>query len=120
MTVEVWLKPGQVLGPPQVAVGFGDTLGTRLFTAATYLCDAPPAGDRSGGRYRCQLAELPLTPGRYCLTLNAGPVHAAWADMIDQAVWFDVTAADYYGNGRLPNPDWGRFLVRSHWKEVDG
>jgi lipopolysaccharide transport system ATP-binding protein len=120
VTVEVSLNPAHPLTQPQVAVGFDDTLGTRLFTAATYLCAAPPASGPAVHRYVCRLAELPLTPGRYCLTLNAGPLHAAWTDVIDQAVWFDVSAADFYGNGRLPNPDWGRFLVRSSWKAVEG
>jgi hypothetical protein len=39
--------------------------------------------------------------------------------MIDQAVWFDVSATDFYGNGRLPNPDWGRCLVRTQWTDAE-
>ena len=72
------------------------------------------------GRVRravCRLPELPLGPGRYCLTLNAGPRQWVWSDVIDQALWFEVTASDFYGNGKLPNPDWGRFLVRSQWSD---
>ena len=49
------------------------------------------------------------------LTVNAGPRQWVWTDMIDQALWFEVSATDFYGNGKLPNPDWGRFLVRSQW-----
>ena len=36
--------------------------------------------------------------------------------MIDQAIWFDVLESDFYGNGRIPNSDWGRVLVRSCWE----
>jgi hypothetical protein len=36
--------------------------------------------------------------------------------VIDQAVWFDVIETDFYDNGRIPNPDWGRFLMRSRWE----
>ncbi len=115
VAVEVWLDPACPVRQPQVAVGFDDTLGTRLFTAATYLTDSVAGAEGAPQRYLCRLDQLPLTPGRYCLTLNAGPHGAFWTDVIDQAVWFDVTAADFYGNGRLPNPDWGRFLVRSRW-----
>ena len=78
-----------------------------------------PSGTNRFRRVVCYLDQLPLTPGRYCLTLNAGPPHALWSDMVDQALWFDVEATDYYGNGRLPNPDWGRFLVRSRWEAVE-
>ena len=28
-------------------------------------------------------------------------------------------ATDFYGNGKHPNPDWGRFLVRSQWSDVE-
>ena len=38
--------------------------------------------------------------------------------MIDQALWFDVLEDDFFGNGRVPNPDWGPFLVRSKWEPV--
>jgi lipopolysaccharide transport system ATP-binding protein len=119
VAVEVELLTNHGIAQPQIAVGFDDTLGTRLFTAATYLTDAPPKTDRSARRFLCRLERLPLTPGRYCLTVNAGPLHAAWADMIDQALWFDVLAADFYGNGRLPNPEWGRFLLPSQWSTVE-
>lgn len=100
------------------AIGVDDILGCRLFTAATYLSDSLPSPDRTMRRLRCTLDELPLCPGRYCLTLNAGPRHNVWADMIDQALWFEVIGTDFYGNGRLPNPDWGRLLVRSDWSET--
>ena len=115
VAIELGVHPACPTTQPHFAVGFDDTLGTRLFTAATYLTDSAPAPDKGIGRIVCRLDQLPLTPGRYCLTLNAGPRHAVWTDVVDQAVWFDVVPADFYGNGRLPNPDWGRFLVRSHW-----
>jgi lipopolysaccharide transport system ATP-binding protein len=102
------------IAQPHFAVGFEDTFGSRLFTAATYLS---PATGR-GRQVRCRLHELPLAPGRYALTLNAGPQANFWADMIDQAVWFDVVGTDFYGNGRIPNAEWGRILVRSEWRQV--
>jgi lipopolysaccharide transport system ATP-binding protein len=116
VAIELAVRPGCPVAEPHFAVGFEDTFGCRLFTVATYLSDAAPAAVRRAGRVVCHVEQLPLTPGRYCLTLNAGPQHAAWTDVIDQAVWFEVTATDFYGNGRLPNLDWGRFLVRSRWE----
>lgn len=104
---------------PHIAVGFDDSLGCRIFTAATYLTDTAPAALRRHGHLVCRLAELPLAPGRYCLTLNAGPQGGQWIDVVDQALWFEVAPSDYYGNGKLPNPDWGRCLVRSRWAEAE-
>jgi hypothetical protein len=118
VTIEIEIAADCPLGDYHVAVGFDDILGCRLFTAATYLSESLPSPDRTMRRFRCTLGELPLCPGRYGITLNAGPRTNVWTDMIDQALWFEVTATDFYGNGRLPNPDWGRFLVRSAWDPV--
>ncbi len=118
VTIEVEIAPEAPPGDYHVAIGFDDVHGCRLFTAATYLSDSLPSPDRTMRRFRCTLDELPLCPGRYALTLNAGPRANVWTDMIDQAVWLEVTATDFYGNGKLPNPDWGRFLVRSQWEPI--
>jgi lipopolysaccharide transport system ATP-binding protein len=119
MNVELWVQPECPLAELHFAVGFEDSLSRRLFTAATYLSPSGLQTWREGRPVVCRLDQLPLTPGRYCLTLNSGPLHGAWTDVIDQAVWFDILPADFYGNGKLPNPDWGRFLVHSHWDVKD-
>jgi lipopolysaccharide transport system ATP-binding protein len=118
VTVELTVDPGCDLDHLHFAAGFDDTLSCRLFTLATYLTDSWHPRRGRVRRVLCRLPELPLGPGRYSLTINAGPRHWVWTDMIDQALWFDVTATDFYGNGRLPNPDWGRFLVRSQWADA--
>jgi lipopolysaccharide transport system ATP-binding protein len=119
VSIELELDARCRVPAPQFAIGVDDNLGCRLLTAATYLSDSPPPRFGRTRRLVCHINELALLPGRYCLTLNAGPVENPWTDMIDQAVWFNVEAADFYGNGRLPNPDWGRFLVRSTWDKVE-
>jgi hypothetical protein len=116
VTVEVEMAADCVPGDYHVAVGIDDMLGCRLLTAATYLSDSLPQPDRTMRKFRCTVDELPLCPGRYSLTLNAGPRNNVWTDMIDQALWFEVAASDFYGNGRMPNSDWGRVLIRSDWE----
>jgi lipopolysaccharide transport system ATP-binding protein len=116
IAVELAIDPACDIEHLHFAVGFDDTLGTRLFTLATYLTDTWQPTRSRVARAVCHLGELPLGPGRYCLTINAGPRANVWTDVIDQALWFDITATDFYGNGRLPNADWGRFLVRSRWQ----
>jgi lipopolysaccharide transport system ATP-binding protein len=115
VSIALCVDPRCPIAAPEFGVGIDDVHGNRLFTAATYLSDsvAAPAGKVPGTV--CHLDHLPLTPGRYAITLNAGTRYAAWTDVIDQALWFDVIPTDYYGNGRVPNPEWGRYLVRSRW-----
>ncbi len=102
----------------QVALIIEDCFGSRLFTLGTYLTDSvlPVLSHRQ--RLRCFVEELALPPGRYALTLWAGPIQDVEMDAIQQAAMFDVVEDDYYGNGRLPNSARGRFLVRSHWSVV--
>lgn len=114
VTFEVSLDPRCGFVDPQVAIGIEDQFGCRVFTLATYLAEQSP-DVRRASRLVCKLGELPLAPGRYAVTVNAGPVHDAWGDVVDQGLWFDVSANDFYGNGRMPNADWGRVLMRSNW-----
>jgi hypothetical protein len=116
VAVELGVHPACTTGLLHFAVGFDDGLGTRLFTAATYLTDTELLADRTNQRVVCRLDLLPLAPGRYCLTLNGGPKHAVWTDVVDQALWFEVVPADFYRNGKLPRAEGGRFLIRSRWK----
>jgi lipopolysaccharide transport system ATP-binding protein len=116
MAVELSVIPDCPVREPHFAIGYEDPLGCRLFTVATYLSKEMKESLRATGRLVCHIDELPLAPGRYCLSVNAGPKHAVWSDFIDQAAWFDVLATDFYGNGRTPNPDWGRVLMRSTWR----
>jgi lipopolysaccharide transport system ATP-binding protein len=116
MLIELEVNPNHRISRPHFAVGFEDMLGCRLFTLATYLTDTWPTGGTTAQRLVCRLEQLPLCPGRYSITLNSGPREWVWTDVIDQAVWFDVLESDFYGNGRIPNSDWGRVLVRSCWE----
>jgi lipopolysaccharide transport system ATP-binding protein len=114
--IEIEVDPCCTISRPHFAVGFEDMLGCRLFTAATYLTETWSPDNHRPRRVTCRIDQLPLTPGRYSISLNAGPREWVWTDVIDQAVWVDVLENDFYGNGRIPNPDWGRFLVRSSWE----
>jgi lipopolysaccharide transport system ATP-binding protein len=118
--IELEVDPHCPVSRPHFAIGFEDMMGCRLFTVATYLTDSWSPNGCQPRRVICRLDQLPLTPGRYSITLNAGPRGAVWMDMIDQAAWFDVIETDFYGNGRLPDPTWGRFLVHSDWEILTG
>jgi len=114
--IELELDPSCTLSKVHFAIGFEDMLGCRLSTVATYLTDSWSPDGSQPRRVICRVDQLPLTPGRYSISLNAGPLEWPWTDFIDQAVWFDVLANDFYGNGRIPSADWGRFLARSRWR----
>ncbi len=98
------------------AIGIDDHYGNRLMTTSTLHTQHADKGLGGPGRVVCRLADAPFFPGRYGMTLYAGPAYAWGTDVIEPALWFDVVPADFYGNGRLPRPEFGRFLVRSDWR----
>ena len=119
MLIELEVDPRWKTLSPHFAVGFDDTYGCRLFTVATYLTASWSTHLSQPRWVVCRVDQLPLCPGRYSITLNAGPSEARWMDMIDQAAWFAIEPTDFYENGRIPHPDWGRFLVRSTWQPTE-
>jgi lipopolysaccharide transport system ATP-binding protein len=118
LTLELEAETPSGTGHLDFAVVAEDAFGSRLFMVGTHLADSVLT-TREGARHvLCRLGGLPLAPGRYALSLMAGPQLRMDADAIDQAAWFDVLESDYYGNGRLPEARRGPFLMRSQWEEV--
>jgi lipopolysaccharide transport system ATP-binding protein len=112
---EITFDPITPLNDPQFGIGVDDSLGTRVFSLATYLSNTqlPPLTDRC--IVACEVSDLFLAPGRYYLSLSAGTTNNNLIDALDNAVAFDVEAADYFGNGRVCTPNLGKVLMRSSW-----
>jgi hypothetical protein len=96
-----------------------DSAGTRLFTFGTHLSSS--CVETTGGlrRLQCAIGPMMLAPGRYTITLVAGPIYNFEVDSIEQAATFELLPADVHGNGRLPNPGQGVMLARSSWNALD-
>jgi lipopolysaccharide transport system ATP-binding protein len=118
LTVELAAEAPEGLAYLHFAVIVEDAFGGRLVTVGSHLTPSVLSPRKGPRRVVCRLDELPLAPGRYALTLFAGPQVRMDADAIDQAAWFDVIESDFYGNGRLPEAQRGCFLMRSQWEEV--
>src|SRR5204862_300380 len=118
ITFELLVDPADGTAHLHFGVIVEDAFGTKLFTVGSYLSDSvlPPLLGPS--RVISRLDQLDLAPGRYALSLIAGPIGKVNTEVIDQAAWFDVVEADFYGNGRLPEAQRGRFLKRSRWEVV--
>jgi lipopolysaccharide transport system ATP-binding protein len=115
MVIELIIEDHSSNAELNIAVVYEDPLGGRLFTLGTHLSDTGAILAEGTKRVICFLDELPIAPGRYCLSLEAIPPREEPIDSIDQAVWFDVNPTDYYGSGRSPHVARGRFVARSRW-----
>jgi lipopolysaccharide transport system ATP-binding protein len=99
-----------------IGLVFEDSFGHPLFTVGTYLSESGPLAMNNRGRVIGHVDHLPLSPGNYCLSIHAYRPHDDQPiDAVNHAMWIEVTAADYYGNGVVPQARRGRFVVRSQW-----
>lgn len=121
LTIEFDLKLERAADTPQLGAGVDDQWGQRVFSVGSFLApDDLPALPAGASTVRCHIPAVPLTPGRYTLSLSIGYALAELADQVEGVVAFDVEAGDYFGNGRLPSADLGQTLVRSGWSVTGG
>jgi lipopolysaccharide transport system ATP-binding protein len=66
----------------------------------------------------CHFDELPLMPGRYLIDLYLGD-ESRTADVVIDALSFEVTACDVFGTGKLPSSASGPILWRARWSLLD-
>jgi lipopolysaccharide transport system ATP-binding protein len=118
-TVELMAAPAAGHTELHFGIQVEDSLGRRLFTVATYLSASRVRPVACPKRIRCHVNELPLPPGRYRISLHAGPWNHVEQEILEEAIWFDVNPSDFYKNGRMPRSLRGLFLVRSTWQDED-
>jgi lipopolysaccharide transport system ATP-binding protein len=114
-TILIELNPVGRLDNPHLGIGFDNSLGQRLFSVMTSLSENVLAPLDKPTTIACELKHLPLVPGRYTLSLSAGSYENSLMDAIPNAVTIRVIPTNYFGNGHLPPPNLGHFLVKSSW-----
>ncbi len=67
------------------------------------------------GRFVCMIPSLPLAPGSYALTFSVIR-HGEYVDLVEDALRFTVTDADFFGSGEVPQGSFGSALVRGDWR----
>jgi lipopolysaccharide transport system ATP-binding protein len=115
LTVEFELDLPQPIQEANIGVGFDNHWGQRICTIANYLSPTELPVLEGVCRVRCRIPELPLVPGTYTLTLNAGTSHQPLLDHLQNVVALEVLPADFFGTGRMVSAQLGETLLRSEW-----
>ena len=116
LTIEFLVRSEVALRNPQFGIGIDCPRAGRLFSVTTYLSCADLGEINAPTKVRCRIESFPLLPGRYFLSLSAGTGRDILMDAIDDAVYIDVVADDYFGNGAAPSSGVGPVAVRSNWE----
>jgi lipopolysaccharide transport system ATP-binding protein len=119
MTIEFVIDPTVRIPNFDIELRIDDTFGVPLVTSGPYFSENGPLTLNGQQRLVCQLEQLPLIPGKYCLSFDASPYNQASVDALDQAVIFTVVEADFFGTGKLPDASRARFVLRSRWHAED-
>jgi lipopolysaccharide transport system ATP-binding protein len=118
LTIQIDYDSPVPLHQPVLGCIVETSMGERLFFLQTMLQYGRLKSLPQKGVACCHVPELPLSPGRYYLTIGLSS-HDRQLDRLERAVVLDVQPADFYGTGNLPSPRHGRFLVRAHWRFSD-
>jgi lipopolysaccharide transport system ATP-binding protein len=116
VTVDIRYDSPVPLNNPVFGVLVAAADGDRLFYLQTLSQHAPLASLPRRGVARCHVPVLPLQPGAYSLSFTCSLLHVpGQLDYLDGAMALHVEEADFFGTGRLPLEQNGRFLVKADW-----
>jgi len=110
---------GRELRELRLAVGIDNQSGQLITVLDNELTDQVfPTVPAEANSIEIHLEQLPLTPGRYRLTIFC-TVDRTIADWIQNAALFDVESGDYYGTGRLPETRSGISLANHYYRVAE-
>jgi lipopolysaccharide transport system ATP-binding protein len=95
-------SPERPLKPPVLGVVIKTSLGVPVLGINNRILPAPPpAAGLTQGSVVCHFENIPLMPGRYLLDLYLGDSYVD-LDIVQEAISFQVCAADIFGTGQIP------------------
>jgi lipopolysaccharide transport system ATP-binding protein len=98
-----------------VAVAIYDSSGYKVTNISShYFYDRGFEDISRDGEFICEIPKLPLRSGHYSLELFC-QVNGEVSDWIKDVRAFEVSDGDYYGTGRITNPNQGVVFVDHNW-----
>lgn len=98
-----------------IGIGILDIMGERVVTHHTMFQHAEPWGVKKSIRITVEWPECILCPGSYHFVsalFESGQMIALWEDIGE----LQVIEADYFGTGRLPDPQvQGKVVTKAQW-----
>ncbi|MDZ4752388.1 MAG: ABC transporter ATP-binding protein [Flavobacteriales bacterium] len=101
---------------PFLSVSFAlhDANGSPLAELWNFSVEGAEKVYPPSGTITCSINSLPLNAGRYYINITIR--HRNQMDyLLKHAAYFDVLQSDFYGQGFMPNPKFGQFLLEQNW-----
>jgi lipopolysaccharide transport system ATP-binding protein len=105
-------RPHQAI---HVNMEISDQTGSVITEVSTVYTGTAFAEMRKPGKFRCHIADLPLVPGQYRISVHVFADHKT-QDLVPNAFMFDVVGSHFYPSSRTP--DTGVCMVSHQWSEA--
>jgi lipopolysaccharide transport system ATP-binding protein len=103
--------------PGSINVAVSDERGNRVFWMPSRIVKGDYLDIEEDGAFRCELRELPLSPGNYNIDVWCN-LEGALADKLIGAAVLNVGQSNYYPSGRFPSSARTSIIVRYSWSDA--
>lgn len=115
VTVRLHYKHFEPIKRPYFGLTFETTAGVKVFWVQSRLQGGDLPDLPAAGIVVCRIPRLPLVPGIYFVQPGCG-TGTTQLDLLPRACQLQVTEADVFGTGRLPNAAQGLVVVDATWE----
>lgn len=99
VTIRVDYQVGKSVLSPSIAIGVDDLMGRRIFTLQNPLGSSAFERLTGAGSIECELANLPLAPGEYSVTIAIAE-SGQNVETVENALQFSVLDSSIYNGGQ--------------------
>ncbi|MEQ1885612.1 MAG: ABC transporter ATP-binding protein [Bryobacteraceae bacterium] len=119
LVVDVWFDSKDVPLVPVLGIVVKNAGRTPLYTLNNrFIHHRVDLGPLTKGKVRLIQEKLPLMPGNYIIDLFLGNQEGD-LDIVEEAISFEVVAADVFGTGKLPASWCGSFFQHANFEIED-
>jgi hypothetical protein len=101
--IKLDFKCSGIIRQPRFSVILKDQLGHRMIAARTHISFGKLPQSKEGGFIKCIIPSVPLSPGRYFVTISLYDGRSALIDRLRDISSIRITPADVYGTGQIPD-----------------
>ncbi len=98
-----------------VGISIYDELNIRVMELRTSFSNANLSLTEQKGKIQCLVNDLPLTLGSYTFSLILTANDIEMHDLLESAYASSVDGGDFFGTGKVGNPDRCKILIRTSW-----
>ena len=119
LTIRIYYDHDNDLKDAHFGLTFETLMGVKVFSVHSRIQSGALPDLASSGVVECRIPRIPLIPGTYYVSAGCN-AQKRKLDYLERCSQLQVTEADVFGTGRMPNPKAALVFVDAEWKVVEG